>query len=145
MASYPTAALTRKTFDLALANNLAGLFVYASNGTLNTVSDFVVSSGVLTLESPAGGLSAPAAWSAMRPEVALRRQQSDRTDLRLPDRHAGFAYVDWRVQHRESRESEQRTTLPGDHAIDARRAPAGDVTRPAAALPVDRSISGVRG
>ncbi len=59
LASYATAALTRKTFDLALANNAAALFLYATNGTINTVSDFIVSTGVLSLQSAVGGLSSP--------------------------------------------------------------------------------------
>jgi DNA-binding beta-propeller fold protein YncE len=59
LASYPTAALTRKTFDLALADNAAALFLYATNGTINTVSDFIVSTGVLSLQSATGGLSGP--------------------------------------------------------------------------------------
>ena len=59
LASYATAAPTRKTFDLALANNAAALFLYATNGTINTVSDFIVSTGVLSLQSAAGGLSSP--------------------------------------------------------------------------------------
>jgi DNA-binding beta-propeller fold protein YncE len=59
LASYPTAAITRQTFDLALANNAAALFLYATNGTINTVSDFIVSTGVLSLESATGGLSGP--------------------------------------------------------------------------------------
>jgi len=59
LASYATAATTRKTFDLALADNAAALFLYATNGTINTISDFIVSTGVLSLQSAAGGLSAP--------------------------------------------------------------------------------------
>ncbi|MFZ1118957.1 MAG: beta-propeller fold lactonase family protein, partial [Candidatus Binataceae bacterium] len=59
LAGYPTAAATRKTFDLALANNAAALFLYATNDTINTVSDFIVSSGVLSLQSAAGGLGSP--------------------------------------------------------------------------------------
>ena len=54
LASYPTAAITRQTFDLTLANNAAALFLYATNGTINTVSDFIVSTGVLSLESRDG-------------------------------------------------------------------------------------------
>ena len=59
LASYATAAITRQTFDLALANNAAALFLYATNGTINTVSDFIVSTGVLSLQSATGGLSSP--------------------------------------------------------------------------------------
>jgi DNA-binding beta-propeller fold protein YncE len=59
LASYATAAVTRETFDLALANNAAALFLYATNGMINTVSDFAVSSGVLSLQGATGGLSGP--------------------------------------------------------------------------------------
>jgi DNA-binding beta-propeller fold protein YncE len=61
VASYSTAATTRTTFDLALADNAASgaLYLYATNGVINSASDFLVSTGVLSLQSSTGGLSGP--------------------------------------------------------------------------------------
>lgn len=61
LASNPTAAQTRATFDLALADNAAGgaLYLYATNGGINTVSDFLASTGVLSLQGSTGGLTGP--------------------------------------------------------------------------------------
>jgi DNA-binding beta-propeller fold protein YncE len=63
-ASYPTAPFTNQPFDLALANNLAGLFLYTTNQVINTISEFVVFAGVLSLQTAASGLTTPAGIAA---------------------------------------------------------------------------------
>ena len=57
--SYLTAAVTNQPFDLALANTPAGLFLYTANDGTNTVSDFIVTSGLLSLQGGVSGLSTP--------------------------------------------------------------------------------------
>lgn len=59
-ASYLTAGVSNQPFDLALANNAAGLFLYTTNRIINTVSGFTVSGGVLKLQGSASGLATPA-------------------------------------------------------------------------------------
>jgi 6-phosphogluconolactonase len=59
LASYPTAAATNQPFDLALADNSAGLFLYTTNQIVNTVSDFAVTDGVLTFQATTTGVSTP--------------------------------------------------------------------------------------
>jgi DNA-binding beta-propeller fold protein YncE len=59
VAGYSTAALVHDTYDLTLADNAAALYLYATNGTIDTVADFVVSGGVLSLAGSTGGFGGP--------------------------------------------------------------------------------------
>ncbi len=63
-ASYPTSASTNQPFDLALANNFAGLFLYSTNQLIDTVTDFAVTAGILSLQTAVGGLTTPAGIAA---------------------------------------------------------------------------------
>jgi 6-phosphogluconolactonase len=64
LASYPTAAAANQPFDLALADRSIGLFLYTTNQTINTISDFAVASGVLAFQSSTTGLSTPVGVAA---------------------------------------------------------------------------------
>jgi len=64
LASYPTAAATNLPFDLALADNPAALFLYTTDQTIDTVSDFAVAGGVLTLQASTSGANTPVGIAA---------------------------------------------------------------------------------
>lgn len=59
LGSNATSSVTNQPIDLALADNSAARFLYTANDGINTISDFIVSNGVLSLQGATSGLSTP--------------------------------------------------------------------------------------